>query len=913
MPTGYRVNLNTGTLSDNTLWYGDAVATTPTDFADAIPRIGAGSILAAGRETASGETFPSRPIAGTFYASGNDVFFVPASSGLTIDTATVHISPIYTTNAPITGSNTNLLTETLNGTTSPNTINGLGGPDVLRGGGDAGTITNPNPPGAGGATDTDVLNGGAGNDTLYGQGGWDRLIGGTGNDVLDGGMGLDIADYSAGATGGATIIMSANSFTVSVPGLGTDTLSGIDGIIGTAFGDNITGTNGDGVDADGSTYANYIDGAGGNDTINGLTGSDYLFGGSGDDSIIGGLWDGDPGITLSTGRGSGEGGTIDDRISGGIGNDTIYGDDIAGTDTLGGNDLIDAGDGEDSIVAGFGNDTVYAGAGNDTVIGGLGADTLYGNAGNDTIYGDDTAGADSLGGADNIFAGDGNDSVIAGAGNDTVTGGLGADTLYGNAGDDTIYGDDTAGADSLGGADSIFAGDGNDSVIAGAGNDTVTGGRGADIIYGNAGDDTIYGDDINGTDSLGGADRLFGGDGNDSILGGFGDDSLEGGAGNDILQGGAGRDTLLGGEGADLLEGGDGNDSLVGGAGADRLFGGAGDDVLEGGDGNDTLDGGTGNNMLTGGAGSDVFVVRTGDVITDFTVDSLTGDNDQVDLGSYYNDANLAILNASRAAQGLATYQNALGWLHADQADDGVLNSITTANGFQQAFTLSIRNNNTAVAGDSLTNDSVAVLCFGADALIDTPEGRVPAGDLQVGMLVTTRDAGPQPIRWIGHRHLTEAELEAAPNLRPIRIRAGALGRGTPRADLVVSPQHRVLVRSKLAQRLFGAPEVLVAAKQLLLVDGIDVAEDLAGVDYVHFLFDDHQVVWSNGAETESLHPGRNALNMAGEAGRDEIFAIFPELRDESVSYPAARTMASGRMGRKLAMRHVQNNKPLVS
>ena len=93
----------------------------------------------------------------------------------------------------------------------------------------------------------------------------------------------------------------------------------------------------------------------------------------------------------------------------------------------------------------------------------------------------------------------------------------------------------------------------------------------------------------------------------------------------------------------------------------------------------------------------------------------------------------------------------------------------------------------------------------------------------------------------------------------------------------------------------------------------LDVAEDMDRVDYIHFLFDAHQVVWSNGAETESLHPGRNALDMAGEAGREEIFAIFPELRDDRVTRATARTLASGRMGRKLAMRHVLNRKPLVS
>ncbi|MDT9702188.1 Hint domain-containing protein, partial [Streptomyces sp. P17] len=91
------------------------------------------------------------------------------------------------------------------------------------------------------------------------------------------------------------------------------------------------------------------------------------------------------------------------------------------------------------------------------------------------------------------------------------------------------------------------------------------------------------------------------------------------------------------------------------------------------------------------------------------------------------------------------------------------------------------------------------------------------------------------------------AALAANPHLRPVRIRAGALGAGVPARDLVVSPQHRVLLRSGIARRMFGASEVLVAAKQLLALDGVELASDLDSVTYVHFLFDRHQIVQSEG------------------------------------------------------------------
>lgn len=209
-----------------------------------------------------------------------------------------------------------------------------------------------------------------------------------------------------------------------------------------------------------------------------------------------------------------------------------------------------------------------------------------------------------------------------------------------------------------------------------------------------------------------------------------------------------------------------------------------------------------------------------------------------------------------------------------------------------------------------ITYLSRAVVCFVAGTLIETDQGLVAVENLKKGMMVLTRDSGFQPVRWAGQTFLPLCQQD---NNRPIRIKAGALGDGIPSTDLWVSPQHRILVRSAIAQRMFGTNEVLVAAKQLLQVDGIDMVEDMSTVTYVHFMFDRHQIVCANGAETESLYTGPEALKSVGRAAREEIFAIFPELRDRDYAPPAARHLASGRMGRKLAVRHAQNDRPLVS
>ncbi|MBO9453822.1 Hint domain-containing protein [Paracoccus sp. R12_1] len=198
--------------------------------------------------------------------------------------------------------------------------------------------------------------------------------------------------------------------------------------------------------------------------------------------------------------------------------------------------------------------------------------------------------------------------------------------------------------------------------------------------------------------------------------------------------------------------------------------------------------------------------------------------------------------------------------------------------------------------------------CFAAGTLIETPEGTVPVEALAVGDLVTTADGGPRSIRWVGSARI---DLTRASHLRPVRISSGALGPDQPSRDLVVSPQHRILIRSAIAQRMFGTTEVLVAAKQLLQIDGIDTADDMADVTYVHFMFDAHQLVCSNGAMTESLFTGPQAMKSVGAEARREILELFPEI--EATPAEPARPLVKGRKGRRLAERHAANGRVLVS
>ena len=392
-------------------------------------------------------------------------------------------------------------------------------------------------------------------------------------------------------------------------------------------------------------------------------------------------------------------------------------------------------------------------------------------------------------------------------------------------------------------------------------------------------------------------DTIFGNDGNDFILAGQGDDFVDGGADNDTIYGGPGNDTLTGGFGDDSLDGGIGDDLLLGGPGDDTLLGGDGADTLAGGSGNDSLDLGVGDGFV------DTVIFADGDgndTITGFEAPIYNGDGtysgqDQFDV-SALTDADGNPVNVSDIAV----------------SDDGNGNAVLT---FPNGETITL----IGVAPSEIDSyqklSAAGIPCFVAGTMIDTANGPTPIEQLRVGDLVETADHGFQPIRWIGSRTIGESELQENRNLRPIRIKAGALGSGLPKRDLYVSPQHRMLVQSKIAMRMFGKYEVLLAAKQLALIDGVDVYEDVKEVEYFHMLFNDHQIVYAEGALSESLYTGPEALMTVGKDAIQEILQILPELRvlDPDNLRTPARMLVRGRLARKFAFRHQQNEIPVYS
>lgn len=204
------------------------------------------------------------------------------------------------------------------------------------------------------------------------------------------------------------------------------------------------------------------------------------------------------------------------------------------------------------------------------------------------------------------------------------------------------------------------------------------------------------------------------------------------------------------------------------------------------------------------------------------------------------------------------------------------------------------------------------VVCFTKGTMIATPTGPCPIETLCVGALAQTLGAADKPIRWIGSRHFDRGVLERFENLRPVRITAGALGNGLPKRDLLVSRQHRVLVSSKVAARMFGVSDVLIAAIKLTELPGIYVDEEVTSVTYFHVLFDEHEIVFADGIPAESLYLGAEGLRAMPASSRNEVLVIFPELAHISVSPHTACLVPSGKKQKRLVERHARNQKPLL-
>lgn len=183
-------------------------------------------------------------------------------------------------------------------------------------------------------------------------------------------------------------------------------------------------------------------------------------------------------------------------------------------------------------------------------------------------------------------------------------------------------------------------------------------------------------------------------------------------------------------------------------------------------------------------------------------------------------------------------------------------------------------------------SEMYSVQCFGPGTMILTAEGEVPVEWLAVGDRVVTRDHGLQPIRWIGRQGVAPSHARREAGIRPVHISPGAIAPGAPSHDLILSGNHRVLLRDAMAELYFGSAEVLVPAKALIDGNAVLPGRDRGGLVYTHLLFERHEIIQAEGLWVESLLTNARALDRLPQALRHEVLAA---LGDKAHRMQAAR------------------------
>lgn len=765
-------------------------------------------------------------------------------------------------------------------------------------------------------------------DVLHGDQGGDTIDGGAGDDAIYGDqLAVDPADFASGTGGTATSVTFQNDAPHAVELAQIDASGAIVPVITIPAGSDFTAASttltnwvlldpatGDILQvyeapAGGTTLifdssgADSLQGGIGNDTISGDIGSDTLNGGAGDDSLSGGagqdLFQFTDGFGTDTVDGGEEGDDFDtldfSEMSTGI--DVLFdGDEQGGVSDTGSGDSVEftnieqveGTDQDDTIDAGASgaDQTLVGNGGADSIVGGSGDDTLYGDGGTadpDTgslIYTDTfDAGSDGWTGAttddtDAFFG-----SVLGrvqGTSSNTdieLEKTLNLDPAYNDAviefdfheidsWDDEefqIYANGQEIFSDIFQHATDYTGGSNTVTIDGvtytvtltslgppAQNGYTSGQSWSQdqsfrvrIEVENAPEtlDLGFGSTLNQsvTDESYAIDNFVAVSTNDPSI----DPTTFINTGND--------DTIEGGAGADVIYGEEGDDSLDGGSGDDTLFGGEGDDLVQGGAGEDSLTGGQGNDTLVGGDDADWIMGGSGDFI-----DGGEGGNDNDTLFLDDEDAVISY-DPGNAENGTVT--------------------------FSDGTTLTFENIETVIP------------CFTPGSRVATDRGTYRVEHLRVGDLIKTRDHGLQSIRWIGRKQLTQVDLAKAPHLRPIRIAKGALGKGVPNRDMEVSPQHRMLFEGVQAELLFGEPQVLVRAKHLTHLPGVEVVKTCERVTYIHVMCDAHEVIRVDNAWTESFQPGDMVQNQEAREIFGDLLHAFPELGTEAgrAGYVSAR------------------------
>lgn len=222
-------------------------------------------------------------------------------------------------------------------------------------------------------------------------------------------------------------------------------------------------------------------------------------------------------------------------------------------------------------------------------------------------------------------------------------------------------------------------------------------------------------------------------------------------------------------------------------------------------------------------------------------------------------------------------------WTYTATNANTAIQALDTGNSLTEVFTVSSAAGTTNIT--ITINGQDEPPCFAAGTLIGTPSGARPVEALKAGDVVLTRDSGPKVLRWVGQRVIFALNPEHRA-FQPVRLRQNCFGAGVPERDVLVSPNHRILVNDPIVELISGQKEMFCAA-QFLINGQTILRESVDKISYHHLLLDKHEVLFTSGCQSESFYPGEIGLNSLEEGTRDEVLAVLAEVLCGGKTYGA--------------------------
>ena len=242
------------------------------------------------------------------------------------------------------------------------------------------------------------------------------------------------------------------------------------------------------------------------------------------------------------------------------------------------------------------------------------------------------------------------------------------------------------------------------------------------------------------------------------------------------------------------------------------------------------------------------------------TYGTLNGEIEGFKIGDTIQVNNAALTSAANLSGSPGSFQ-------ISTPHDGTLDFSGTYTGEHFTFTAS--------GGNTIIGLAEGAACFCRGTRIRTPRGEVPIEMLHVGDAVTTLSGEARTIRWIGKRRYSATAAAGNVEVLPVRLRAGALGEGLPLRDLWVSPEHAMFIDG-----------MLIPAQALINGASIIQEQSAAEVVYLHVEFDTHDVIFAEGAPSESFvdDDSRQQFDNAWDFAR-----LYPHLTPQPARMCAPR------------------------